>query len=181
MKASYLLLLLSSAAIAGITSTEEPVQYLIRLADKTYEKGKTAPKTLDECRARAKAIIPEASCVTIEGFTNVGNCDDVAKPVVPQTLDADGFVRQPPIRGKPPETGNDWTTQIQDYVPAPYPTCWIIGWREITETDIHDPAQDALANSNEPVKLTPALQAAWDASEAERHRARIYYPGDTLP
>lgn len=170
--------LLTVGAFAGVTSTEQPTQYLIRLADKTYEQNKAAPKTHDECLTRAQAIIPAASCVTIESFANIGNCDGVAKPAIARELDADGYVVKPPIRGKQ-LTDTDWTTEIQDYVPAPYPACWVLGWREITENDLNDEFSDELANSIEPVRLTPELQAAWDASCAERHRAHVYYPEDT--
>jgi hypothetical protein len=175
------LLCIAGIVMAGITSTEQPPQYLIRLADKTYEQNKAVPKTREECLARAKAIIPLASCVTIESFANAGTCADISKPVLQRELDADGFVVKPPIRGKEPASGNDWTTEIQDYVPAPYPACWVLGWREITQADLDDDVE--LANHDEPVPMTGDYLVKWlePESEAARHHMYICYETDKEP
>ncbi len=169
------LLCVAGTVIAGITSTPQPPQYLIRLADKSYEKGKAAPKTIEECRERAKAIVPGADCVTIEGFANVATCEGVAKPAWPLTLDAEGYVVKPPIRAKQ-LNDTDWQTEIQDYVPAPYPECWVLGWRVLSDADV---AEDAsVASVDEPVDIPADVLAAWVASCPIRHERGIVYSDD---
>lgn len=168
--------------MAGITSNESPTVYRILLADGTLEKGTEWPKSLDECVKRASAILPKGTCSIQRTFNNVGTCDDIQKPVLPRELDADGFVVKPPIRGKEPATGNDWTTEIQDYVPAPYPTCWVMGWREIADADLVEP--DLMqANSVEPMPVPEGFDAEWHAPEAEafRHTTHICYDDDKTP
>jgi len=122
--------------LLALTTVESPPVYNIYLADGTIEK-KEWPKTHEECVARAKAIVPKGTCVTREVFTNTPTCEGVAKPVLPRELDADGYVIKPPLRAKQ-LSETDWTTELQDYVPAPAPTCWVLGWREITQADVDD-------------------------------------------
>jgi hypothetical protein len=143
------------------------------------------PKTLDECRARAKALLPHGDCVTIEGFDNVGTCEDVAKPKWPIEKDAEGFVIRPHFKddGFKPGSDTEYQFQVEDFVPGPYPECWVKGWRiaELEEINGSYPDEPELANIDEPVTWTADLQARWIASEAERHERGIYYDGDTLP
>jgi hypothetical protein len=162
-RATLGLLLLSAAALAGISSTESPTVYMILLADNTVEKGKTAPKTEAECIARAQAIIPQGSCSIRRTFVNAGTCD--AKPAWPREIDANGFVVKPGIRGKL-KSGSDseYDFEVEDYVPAPYPECWVKGWRVAELTDFDD--EPELASVDEPVWHTPEQKAAYDAFNA---------------
>ena len=181
MRVSVLVFLLCVAGVclAGITSTPQAPQYLIRLADKTYEKGKTVPLTHDECLKRAAAIIPRASCVTIEDFDNAGNCDDVPKPAWEIEKDAEGFLIKPAFRSRFKEgSDTEFVHEVEDYKPAPYPTCWVKDWRTAMESDFTNEDEPKLANVDEPVVWPAALVAAWQASCPERHLHKIYYDGD---
>ena len=168
------LLCVAGVVLAGVVSTEAPPVYEVHLDDNTMQKG-AWPATEAECVARAKALLPSGCCVVRRKFTNVGTCDDVPKPALPRELDAEGYVIKPPVRAKQ-LSDTDWLTEIQDYVPAPYPTCWVIGWREITEADVNDEASDLLAD--EPVEWPAELLAAYAARCAERHEHKVYYEGD---
>lgn len=160
MKTLFLLALLAGTAVAGTTTTEAPAAF--DLLDAANKAVSPQPKTLIECITRAKAI-GTWQCVTRQKFTTVANCDDVSKPVIPRVLDVDGYVIQPPMRGKP-ITENDWTSEVQDYVPAPAPICWVLGWREVTQADLVLDSNDLLVQ--EPVVWPDELQALWDASAA---------------
>ncbi len=178
--------LIASLAAAGITSTPKPAQYLIRLADKTYEQNKVSPKTLDECHTRAKAIIPEASCVTIEPFANAGTCTDVPKKLWPIEKDAAGFVIKPRFKddGFKPGSTTEYQFLVEDYVPGTFPDCWVVGWRIALEEDFRDVIGETLAeNTDEPVPMEGATLIKWlePGSEETRHHQFICYPTDTLP
>lgn len=168
IRAIYLLALsaLLGVANAGTTSTVVHNTSVFRpeggatvtIHDKD---GKTA---LEQCVDMVKVTIGKSTCTDVYGYTTAGTCDDVPKPVIPRELDADGFVIKPPIRGKEPAAGNDWTTEIWDYVPAPYPACWDLGWREITQADLVDDGP-RLANTIEPFPFSAEDQRDWDARQ----------------
>jgi len=81
--------------------------------------------------------------------------------------------------------------------PAGYPNCWVRGqalraeWRVNGATEPGKVFMERLEpgmstadlwpdeSIEEPVSFTPELQAAWDASCAERHARHVYYPEDT--
>lgn len=159
---------IGARAIAGTTSTEAPTVYMILLADDTIEKGKEWPKTLDECVKRAQAIIPAGSCSIRRKFTNVGTCVDVPKPKWLRELDADGFVIKPGIRGKlKAGSDSDYDFEVEDYVAAPYPDCWVKGWRVAMAKDFNDESQSEVAGVMEPTWHTPEEKAKLDAFNVE--------------
>jgi hypothetical protein len=173
------LLLFTSAVFAGTTSVIVHNTSVFRPDGGTtvtlHDKdGKTA---LEQCMDMAKAAPGKATCTDVYGITVTGTCDDVAKPVLPRELDSDGFVIKPPIRGKQ-ITDTDWTTEIQDYVPAPYPTCWALGWREITQADMVEDQQ--LANDETPASKPPGFDAEYHtlAAELVRHETCVCYSDD---
>jgi hypothetical protein len=165
-RATLGLLLLSAAALAGISSTESPTVYMILLADNTVEKGKPWPTTEAECIARAKAIIPQASCSIRRTFTNAGNCADVAKPKWVVEKDADGYLIKPAFRSKFADgSDTEFVHEVEDFVPAPYPECWVKGWRIAELSDFDD--EPELASIEEPVWHTPEERAKYDALNAQ--------------
>ncbi len=159
--------LLTSGSLAGIVSKEGPTVYMVLLADGTVEKLKEWPKTLEECRARAQAIIPKGSCSVRYPFDNVGTCDDVAKPQWPRELDPNGFVLKPSFRSKvDPTDDTNYTHEVEDFVAAPFPVCWVKGWRVAMAEDLDDGPEE-LAGVHEPTWITPAQKAAVDTFNAQ--------------
>lgn len=179
------LLLLSSVAFAGTTSTmvggisvfhPEGTAPAVTYKDAA---GKTAH---DACQEAAKAYVGKATCSDVFTFTTVGTCADVAKPKWTVEFDANGYLIKPAFRSKFKEgSDTEFVHEVEDYVPSGYPECWVKGWRVAMESDFTDDNDELLASSVEPVQWPADLQAKWDASEAERHYAHVYYPGDTLP
>lgn len=170
------LALLPTAVFAAITSTAQPPQYLIRLADKTYEQNKTVPKSLQECYDRAQAIIPHADCVVINGFDNVGDCTTewAKKPVWPLEKDANGFVKSPQFKDDGFKAGSDTEYQflVEDFVKGEYPACWVKGWRIAELQDLNPPNGDELlANTAEPVHPPAEFEALWNSPESVAARA----------
>lgn len=131
--------------VLALSTTEAPTLYDLLRADNTSVSPR--PTTEAECLSRAKAE-GTWTCITRRKFTTVANCDGVVKPVIARELDADGYIVKPPIRAKQ-VSETVWQTEIQDYVPAPAPTCWVLGWRLIADADLNDEYSDLLVQ--EPV------------------------------
>lgn len=173
-----LALSLSSLAVAGTSVVPAPNKWALRDPSVTpiAELGRYDTQAL--CQAAALTLTKAGTyrCDTSITLTVTIDCTGVLKPVIPRKLDADGYVIEPPIRAKEPATGNDWLTEIEDYVPAPAPACWVKGWREITQADIV--GEPELAAVMEPITWPAELQALWDASADERvgHLYEDYEP-----
>jgi hypothetical protein len=152
------LLLLTSAVFAGTTAIQKAGDWALKKqGDNTIISRHT---TLDECVKAAPA--GKYKCDTSVALDVTGTCDD--KPTIPRTKDADGFNVQPPIRYKESTEGDLTDVEIQDYVPAPYPTCWVLGWRDAKVEDLAPPTAD-LPNTIEPFPFSPEDQKEWDARQ----------------
>jgi hypothetical protein len=165
-------------AIAGTVATQKPGDWALKKqGDNTIL---SRYPTLDECVKAAPA--GKYKCDTSVALEVTGTCDDVPKPSIPRTKDADGFNVQPPIRYKEGTEGDLTDVEIQDYVSAPYPTCWVLGWRDAKVEDLAPPTADA-GTVNEPVQQSAEFLAEWSSeeSQAARHLVHICYPEDTLP
>lgn len=167
MKRLLTLLLVTSLAQAGTATTEAPTLYDLLTEDNKAVSPR--PTTEADCLARAKAV-GTWSCIVRRKFTTVANCDGVAKPVIARELDADGYVVKPPMRGKP-ITETDWTTEVQDWVQAPAPTCWVLGWREVTQADFNEDIVEDGPPALVADTWSPALQALYDNETSVARRA----------
>lgn len=161
-----LVAMLTGVAVAGTTVSVVHNTAVFRPEGGTtvtiHDKdGKTA---LEQCMDMAKAAPGKSTCTDVYGITATGTCDDVAKSTIPRTKDADGFTVQPPVRYKESTTGDLTDIEIQDYVPAPYPACWVLGWRDAQVADLAPPTAD-LPNSIEPFPFSAEDQLDWDARQ----------------
>lgn len=182
----YLILVLaflSTVSLAGVTATVTPGPSVLHPGDGTPSVNFTGPSAGAQCDDAAKKIVGKSTCSDVRYITGVGTCADVAKPVWPRELDANGYVTKPAFRSKVKEgSDTEYTHEVEDYVPgAGYPECWVKGWRVAMESDFTDDDDTLLANSIEPVQWTAELQALWDSAEscARRHDNHIVYSEDT--
>lgn len=135
------------ALLLALATTEGPPSYELH---KMPENTLVAPwpKTEAECVDKARASEGKWQCVVRRNFETVATCDGVAKPAMPRELDADGYLVKPPIRAKQ-VSDTEWLTEVQDYVPASAPACWVLGWRLLADADLNDEFSDVLVQ--EPV------------------------------
>lgn len=123
------LLLLTSAAFAGLSTTDGQVSYELHQMPSNAMVPGPWPISEADCIAKAKASIGKWACVTRRNFETVGTCDDVPQPAFPVKVNAEGYLEVPEIRVPVLANGTDWgPAEIQAMVPAPYPACWQIGW-----------------------------------------------------
>lgn len=133
-----LLAALASAAVAGVTTTIKPGQWVLRQQVGATIKDISRHASLDECAAAAPAAGPWR-CDTSVQVTAVANCVDEKAPRI--------YLTQAEIDGQKywelPESGwpllADSTTEYVErtwlYVhnpawPAGYPNCWVRGWED---------------------------------------------------
>jgi hypothetical protein len=131
-----LLSLVAITAFADTAVVVVPGKWVLRDPADTSKDARYDTQAL--CEAAAKATLTVSGtyqCNTSVTLKVTVTCP--AKPDLPRTLDADGYVIKPPMRAKQ-LTETDWTTELQDFVPAPAPACWVLGWREITQVDVDD-------------------------------------------
>jgi hypothetical protein len=128
--------LLTAAAFASSTTTEQPTVYMILMPDDSIEKGKVWPKTEDECLTRARAL--SGSCSIRRKFVTTTTCADEKAPKLYLSKERSA------------EDGKDywvlpgasWTADTfievaNLYVhnaawPAGFPNCWVRGKRRAT-------------------------------------------------
>lgn len=158
MKAIALLL-----AISATVNTNTSILHDANDKTVTY-KTTPAASAHDQCIQAASVIVGKSTCTDVYGIVVVGTCD--AAPKFPVKVNADGYLEVPEMRIPVLANGTDWgPPEIQAMVPAPYPTCWQIGWvpytgQEYTTDDV-EPVMD-------PVAWPAELLALWDASKSER-------------
>lgn len=178
-----LALSLSTLTVAGTSVVPAPNKWALRDPSVTpiAELGRYDTQAL--CQAAALTLTKAGTyrCDTSVTLTVTIDCTGVVKPVIPRKLDADGFVIDPPIRGKEPTSGNDWTTEIEDYVPIPVPPCWVKGWREITQADLTTEAELAALPPEPDCCWSEALQANWDSEGSRARRFNHAVDGDEDP
>lgn len=129
MKRLFIFALAAAASIAhaGTTTTEGAPSFELH-AMPANTIVSPWPKTEQECVDKAKASLGHWQCVTRRNFDTVGTCADVPKPAFPVKVDADGFLLKPALRVPVDEKGNWGATEMEGFVAAPYPACWVMGW-----------------------------------------------------
>lgn len=195
--------LVTTATLAGTTATTKPGDFVLRNPDNTIPTGFDTKSsrftTLELCVAAAqKTGVATYKCDQSTQVVVARNCDGEPAPRI--------YLTQVDIGGTKawelPETRwlePDYVEQQWLYVknPAPvYPACWVRGWEDPTLWRANPKAEAGkvfmeriepgmtaedieMPNTEEPVTMTAELQAAWDASCAERHVHKVYYPEDT--
>jgi hypothetical protein len=116
------LLAVAGSVAAAILVEREATIY--SLDDATYA-------TEAECLAAARAGLGAAPrvCEIASRLVVTGNCSDVPMPALVSEARA---VRLSDI---------DWRTDVNRYVPAPYPNCWAVEWVPLTYSGTADTPQ----------------------------------------